>query len=176
VELQAARGALTTWMIERGCRQASYCTTGESTRWPRLAPRPKRWRSTATGFPLWGGSEEVKSSAIPSTVMVGLQGRTVLPGFTDSHVHLLSYALTADQVDLEGVKTIEEAGERVGRRVSRLGDGKWVLGRGWDRNLWRRDPRKEDLDEVSPRNPVAPPLQGRAHPVSQLCGAGAGRC
>jgi len=102
-----------------------------------------------------GKSEEIRKRATLGTVTIDLQGKTVVPGFTDAHVHLVSYSLAAEQVDLNEARTLEEAVERVRRRVVELGEGKWVLGRGWDSNLWHRSPRKEDLDTVLPRNPVA---------------------
>ncbi len=102
-----------------------------------------------------GKTDEIKRLVTPDTLTIDLRGRTVVPGFTDAHVHLVSYSLSAENVDLNETKTLEEALERVKKRVIGLEAGKWVLGRGWDSNLWERNPRKEDLDAFSPRNPVA---------------------
>jgi len=102
-----------------------------------------------------GNSEEVRKLATKGTLMIDLQGKTVVPGFTDAHIHLVSYSLVADQVDLNDARTLEEAVERVRRKVVEHGEGKMILGRGWDSNRWQRNPRKEDLDAISPRNPVA---------------------
>ena len=48
---------------------------------------------------------------------VDLQGRTVLPGFTDSHVHFPTWALAQQQVRLEGARSLDEALERIAREA-----------------------------------------------------------
>ena len=69
-----------------------------------------------------GNTEEIKRLATADTLTIDLRGRMVIPGFTDAHVHLLSYSLAAEKVDLNGARTLEEALERVRKRVIELGD------------------------------------------------------
>jgi len=104
-----------------------------------------------------GKTSHIEKLAGPNTKVVNLNGKAVIPGITDAHVHFTSYALTIKRVNLDGAVTIDEALNRVKARVLKAKKGEWVLGRGWDKNLWEREgfPRKEDLDEISPRNPVA---------------------
>lgn len=83
-----------------------------------------------------------------------LGGRTVVPGFIDAHLHLLSYGLTLAEVGLQGVISVEEAVAMVHAAVGRAGQDGWIQGTGWDRNLFGRLPTRHELDQVAPDNPV----------------------
>lgn len=83
-----------------------------------------------------------------------MQGKTILPGLTDAHIHIQHYALGLSKVDCE-TKTKEECLRRVGERAKTLKSGEWVLGHGWQQNDWDGNfPTAEELDAVSPHNPV----------------------
>ncbi len=88
---------------------------------------------------------------------VDLGGRTVVPGFVDSHIHLPSCGITLHQVDLRGAPSLAEAVGLVAAAVRRARPGTWVRGRGWNKNTWpeQRFPAKGDLDPISPDHPVA---------------------
>lgn len=94
--------------------------------------------------------------AYPSFHHVDLEGRVVLPGFVDSHVHLLDFALGQRGIDLSTTRSLEEVRARVAESARGKGEG-WILGQGWDPNLWpeRRLPTRSDLDALSPDRPVA---------------------
>ncbi|HID87058.1 MAG TPA: amidohydrolase, partial [Anaerolineae bacterium] len=103
-----------------------------------------------------GKADEVREAAGTGAESIDLEGRTVIPGLIDAHIHLLSYALSLDRVNLEGVDSLAQAVALVRERIVSAEPGAWIMGRGWDHNLWSgRLPRKEDLDRVAPRNPVA---------------------
>ncbi|MGC8873117.1 MAG: amidohydrolase [Chloroflexia bacterium] len=88
--------------------------------------------------------------------VIDLQGRTVLPGLTDAHVHLSAYAVARTRVNLAGVHTLEEGLQRVAQWVERTPKGCWIVGQGWNHNLWGgRWPTRWDLDAVAPEHPVA---------------------
>jgi len=93
----------------------------------------------------------------PSFSEVDLGGLVVFPAFTDAHIHLTALGFSLLGVNLEGVRSIGEAVARVAEAVRSAPPGAWVLGRGWNRNVWPegRWPTKDDLDPVSPHNPVA---------------------
>ncbi|MBI2846135.1 MAG: amidohydrolase, partial [Chloroflexi bacterium] len=87
--------------------------------------------------------------------VVDLEGRSVLPGFIDSHAHLQRFALRLVEVNLEGEESKEEIMRIVAQRVKGAQPGEWITGRGWNQNLWGGIfPRKDDLDQVAPDNPV----------------------
>ncbi len=92
----------------------------------------------------------------PGALRLDLEGKTVIPGLTDSHIHFVSHALAQQRVDLRDVSSPEDALRRVADRAAETETGRWVLGRGWDRNLWPggRYPTRWDLDTVAPDNPV----------------------
>ncbi len=103
------------------------------------------------------GASSDLAGASGRAVRVDLSGRTVLPGFIDSHIHLAGYGFSLERLDLQAARTLGEAVALVAGAVVRHPPGGWVLGRGWDRNVWpeRRLPTRADLDPVSPRHPVA---------------------
>ncbi|HIE39466.1 MAG TPA: amidohydrolase [Anaerolineales bacterium] len=103
------------------------------------------------------GGEDLRELAGNHAQVVELEGRCVLPGLTDSHVHLAWFGLGLQQVDLTGVRSPEEMLDRVAERVHATPAGEWVLGRGWDQELWPdpRFPTAADLDRVAPHHSVA---------------------
>jgi predicted amidohydrolase YtcJ len=93
----------------------------------------------------------------PRTRVVVARGRTVIPGMTDAHAHLLGLGNSLRNVDLVGTKSYDEVIARVVRRARELPKGAWILGRGWDQNDWRdqRFPTHEALSRALPDHPVA---------------------
>ncbi len=91
--------------------------------------------------------------------IIDASGKTVVPGFIDSHVHFLGIGFRLTQLQLSDAESIEEIVNDLDKYIlSRgLAEGKWVKGKGWDdQNLSeRRYPNRYDLDTVSPDNPVA---------------------
>jgi predicted amidohydrolase YtcJ len=82
----------------------------------------------------------------PATRVIDVNGRAVVPGFVDAHIHFGKFALGREQVDLDAAATLSE-GQAILREASRTFEaGAWVLGRGWDRNRWGRLPAAADLD------------------------------
>lgn len=88
---------------------------------------------------------------------IDLQGRLVVPGLTDAHVHFLWYARTLANVDLAGIESMDEALAMLSARVSQKQPGEWVVGDSYNHNVWGmdREPSRFDLDVFSLENPVA---------------------
>lgn len=105
-----------------------------------------------------GTEAEIREYVGPETEVIDTTGLTVVPGLTDSHLHLLGFGFALNQVDLTGVRSIAELRRRVAAFIKdkRVPPGRWVLGSGWDQNLLAegRLPTKEDLDGVAEENPV----------------------
>lgn len=80
-------------------------------------------------------------------------GRVIVPGLTDSHLHIQHYSLALQKIDCEADKK-EDCLRRVAERVKKSKPGEWVLGHGWNQNVWGRWPTAADLDAVAPHNPV----------------------
>jgi len=88
--------------------------------------------------------------------IVQLKGRFVMPGFNDAHTHLGSAGRDKLTLDLKGTDSLAELQQRVRIAVSHHKPGEWVVGSGWDQTRWpdKAFPHRQDLDEVSPNNPV----------------------
>lgn len=95
---------------------------------------------------------------------IDLAGKTVLPGLIDSHLHLRNYAETLQKIDCE-TKSIQECLNRVKDRAYSTPPGKWILGHGWNHNLWTGGyGSAEDLDQISIDHPIY--LTGKSLHVS----------
>ncbi len=83
-------------------------------------------------------------------------GYTVLPGFIDAHLHLDGVAVEDEVIDLLGCRSIGEVLYRVRRFLARGYRWEWVLGRGWDQELFvdGRMLTGRDLDELGLDKPV----------------------
>jgi hypothetical protein len=103
-----------------------------------------------------GKNAEIEKLKGPQTQVVDLGGHFVMPGFNDAHMHLVDAGLQKSNVDLTGVKSLDEMRERVLAKVQTAKPGEWILGGGWDETLWpvKVTPNRWDLDEVSAGHPV----------------------
>ena len=78
-----------------------------------------------------GDAAEAARHRGPKTQTVALGGRLVVPGFDDSHIHLMSGALSLERVDLIEDQTLEAVQARVRAFAAAHPETPWVLGRGW---------------------------------------------
>ena len=103
-----------------------------------------------------GARADVMKFKGPETKIIDLEGRFMMPGFNDAHMHLASAGLEKMNVDLVGAKTLEEFRERLRVKCEAAAPGEWVIGEGWDEKLWpvKTLPTRWDLDEVSGKHPV----------------------
>jgi predicted amidohydrolase YtcJ len=104
-----------------------------------------------------GTDEEVRRLAQGTDWQeVDLRGRTVLPGFTDCHLHLLACALKASTLSLDEHLSLEDVLARVREYVQSAGAGAWIRGQGWSDNTWPSGSvaRGQLLDGVAPEHPV----------------------
>ena len=87
---------------------------------------------------------------------IDLLGLHVFPGLIDAHLHFVSYGMGLLQVELRETRSIAEAARLVAQRANELPPGAWVLGRGWDKNIWAegRFPTRHDLDPVTGSRPA----------------------
>lgn len=103
-----------------------------------------------------GDARELGRQAPTGTQVVDLEGAAVVPGFYDAHIHSASTAEVADRVDLRGSTDLADALQRVRQyAVGHPGTG-WLLGGGWDANLWitPATPHRTALDSACPDRPA----------------------
>lgn len=110
-----------------------------------------------------GNNSEILELKTHKTKVIDLNGKTVLPGFNDSHVHLLNYGYSLIKVDCSNAKSIEEIIE-LGKEfidANKPNPGKWVLGRGWNQIMFdnqldnKREINRYDLDKISTKHPLS---------------------
>ncbi len=87
---------------------------------------------------------------------IKLNGHFVMPGFNDAHVHLGAAGADMLAVQLNGSASVDELQKRLADAVATHKEGEWITGSGWDHTLWpdKIFPNKQQLDAVSPKNPV----------------------
>jgi predicted amidohydrolase YtcJ len=79
-------------------------------------------------------------------------GATITPGLTDSHVHLVEWALSLDRVNVAEAESPEAAAVLAASRSP--GPGGWIIGHGWSRHRWGGAPHRDVLDRQLPGTPA----------------------
>ena len=111
-----------------------------------------------------GSDEEVRNLASQATQLVDLQGKTMLPGFYDNHIHLgpgrglqewQGGFIPAVAEWTRDTDTVEKLLAALGEQVNKVPKGEWIRG-GLTRPDWPNDkvPNRWVLDEVAPDHPV----------------------
>jgi len=103
-----------------------------------------------------GKDAEIKELIGRHTKVFNLSGKTVVPGFIDSHLHMKWTGLNLDKINLRGVSSIEDMLEIIDERAKEISVGQWIQGFGWDEGYFRekRYPTRWDLDKVSSTRPI----------------------
>jgi predicted amidohydrolase YtcJ len=103
-----------------------------------------------------GSRAEIEAWRGPETGLVDAEGRRVLPGFNDAHVHFFDGSAKLAQVQLKDAHSPEELARRIGEHASKLPKGEWVLGGTWDDQAFERPrlPTRADVDALTPETPV----------------------
>ncbi len=116
--------------------------------------------SDETGKIIYVGNDEGLSVYInENTVVEDLEGNIVTPGFIEGHSHPSMYGQTLKAINVRD-KSKEEILKMIEEAVKNIEAGKWlVTGMGFNNEVWEDSsyPTKEDLDRVSPNNPVIVP-------------------
>lgn len=105
-----------------------------------------------------GSREEVMTLKTRDTEVVDLRGKTVVPGFNDSHLHLLSFGMSLERFECSTFRSIDQLveGGRLHLENHQIPAGQWLLGRGWNSLTLEegRDLTRHDLDRISTRHPI----------------------
>jgi predicted amidohydrolase YtcJ len=89
-----------------------------------------------------------------ATTVRDLQGKTLIPGFIDSHTHIRGRPRR--YIELSEVGSIAEMQDLIRAKAAELGEGEWITGYGWseDELAEGRKPLRGDLDIAAPNNPI----------------------
>lgn len=104
-----------------------------------------------------GSSEQCRAALSETPQTVDLEGATIIPGLTDSHIHLGMWARSRIDIDLHAVASMEQALTAVMTHCHTLAPGEWMRGGRWNYHQWKTPdlPTKHDLDSVTCGRPVA---------------------
>jgi predicted amidohydrolase YtcJ len=103
-----------------------------------------------------GDDDEVTGLADKGARVVDLEKHFVMPGFNDAHVHIGGAGQDWLAVRLNGTQSVAELQKRLAAGVAQHKEGEWITGSGWDHTFWpeKKFPSRQQLDVVSPKNPV----------------------
>ena len=100
------------------------------------------------------GTEGEILNSFPTNNRFDACGHTLIPGLTDAHIHLETYALGLQKIDCE-TRSQSECLQRVNERVITSPPGEWIQGHGWNQNNWADGyGSASQLDFIAPQNPV----------------------
>ena len=103
-----------------------------------------------------GSHTETQKWVRDKTRVIDLGGKTVVPGFIDSHYHFQGVGTRAFNLNLDGCKSLEEFLSRIQNWATGKQPGEWIVGRGWMEEDWpeKKFPTRSDLDRIVPELPV----------------------
>ena len=103
-----------------------------------------------------GSDEGSEEWAGPSTQVVDLDDRLMLPGFQDVHIHPITGGIDAAACDLNELTTLEEYLQAIGTYAAENPDEEWILGGGWSMSVFGpgANASRKLLDEIVPDRPV----------------------
>ena len=103
-----------------------------------------------------GASKTLRKLIGPQTRVLDLQGRRVVPGFNDAHVHFFNGGAGLASVQLRDAKSPQEFAHRLAAFAAKTPQGRWVLEGNWDHENWSpaKLPTRQLIDAVTPNHPV----------------------
>ncbi|PLT27823.1 amidohydrolase [Peribacillus deserti] len=87
---------------------------------------------------------------------IDLEGKTMLPGLVDSHMHLIGHGEKLMRLNLSGMKSREDVLHSLEHQCSQFSDNEWIIAEGWNENEWSSPELilSDDLDRIAPNHPL----------------------
>ena len=102
-----------------------------------------------------GSNQEISALKDPSSKIVDLADRFVVPGLMDSHTHFISGGFQLASINLRDVDSQDEFVHRIDRYVQSVPSGSWIEGGDWDHELWGGElPTRHWIDAVTGDRPL----------------------
>jgi hypothetical protein len=103
-----------------------------------------------------GATKDIHKLIGPQTRVIDLQGRRVVPGFNDAHVHFFNGGAGLASVQLRDAKSPQEFANRIAAFAAKIPPGRWILEGNWDHENWSpaKLPTRQLIDAVTLHNPV----------------------
>jgi predicted amidohydrolase YtcJ len=103
-----------------------------------------------------GSNSEIRKHVGMDTKIVNANGKTLVPGLVDCHVHMTGFGFFLQSPDLKNVQSIKEMQRMLQEHASKNPGKGWVLGGRWDHEKLaeKRYPNRWDLDAAVPDRPV----------------------
>lgn len=109
-----------------------------------------------------GSSKQIAEYIGENTKVIDLKGKTAIPGFIDSHAHLIGTGKAQINLDLREAQNWDEVLYLVAKAAQNKRRGEWIIGRGWHQEKWNPSPIENvkgyplhhKLSAATPDNPV----------------------
>ncbi|MEQ8686040.1 MAG: amidohydrolase family protein, partial [Imperialibacter sp.] len=109
-----------------------------------------------------GSKDGAEDMVGPETQVINLEGKTMTPGFIESHAHIMGVGYNLMNVDLMATTSYEELVAQVKKAADETPEGEWILGRGWHQDKWIKPAERmvdgfqthHLLSEAVPNHPV----------------------
>ncbi len=101
-------------------------------------------------FAQFGKSDEIKKALTKRDEVIDLNGALVIPGFIEAHAHILSLGQSRMALDLRRLSKAAIV-EKVAAQAKKQQADTWIVGRGWDQNLWadKKFPHKDLFSDIA---------------------------
>jgi predicted amidohydrolase YtcJ len=103
-----------------------------------------------------GQNDDILALDTAGAETIDLDGRLVVPGFIDAHIHFYEWALKRQGVRLDDLTCLEDLVARIRKSAQTRPAGQWIMGQGWNETDWTVPlmPTRDVLDPAVPDHPV----------------------